>query len=81
MKRSLTFKSLLITASLLSLFAFAFVNLRPNSMVAQPFSKIETTQSLVESEETSNSREIPVPNVSVLGRVWEIAQRFLDRAN
>ena len=33
MKRSLTFKSLLITASLLSLFAFAFVNLRPNSMV------------------------------------------------
>ena len=81
MKRSLTFKSLLITASLLSLFAFAFVNLRPNSMVAQSFSKIETVQNQVESKEASDSREIPVPNVSVLGRVWEIAQRFLDRSN
>lgn len=81
MKRSLTFKSLLITASLISLFAFAFVNLRPNSMVAQSFSKIETVQNRVESKEASDSREIPVPNVSVLGRVWEIAQRFLDRSN
>jgi len=81
MKRSLTFKSLLISASLLSLFAFAFVNLRTNSTLAQPFSKIEMAQSQVESEEANESGKITVPDVSVLGRVWEIAQRLLDRAN
>jgi len=81
MKRSLTFKSLLITASLLSVFAFAFVNFRTNKTLAQPFSKIEMAQNQVEGEDGSEAREIPVPDVSVLGRVWEIAQRFLNKAN
>lgn len=81
MKRSLTFKSLLTTVSLLSLFAFAFVNFRTNSTSAQPFSKIEMAQNQVENEEASGSGKISVPDVSVLGRVWEIAQRLLDRAN
>gem|GEM_PF-913464 len=81
MKREHTFKTLLVTASLLSLFAFAFVNLRTNSTLTQPFSKIEIAQNQVEDEAAGGSDKIPVPDVSVLGRVWEIAQRFLDRAN
>ncbi|MFN0034457.1 MAG: hypothetical protein ACKVUS_05270 [Saprospiraceae bacterium] len=81
MKRKHTFKSLLITASLLSLFAFAFVNLHANSALKGSVSKIERTQHEVESEEAGETREIPVPDVTVLGRLWEIAQRLLDRAN
>ncbi len=81
MKQSITFKSLLITASFLSLFAFAYVNLRPHSNLAQPFSKMAMAQNQVEGEDRGETREIPVPDVSVLGRVWEIAQRFLDKAN
>lgn len=81
MKRKHTFKSVLITASLLSFFAFAFVNLRANATLDQPFSKIERVQNQVESEEAGESRKIPVPDVTVLGRLWEIAQRFLEKAN
>ncbi len=81
MKQEHTFKSLLVTASILSLFAFAFVNFRTNSTSVQPFSTIELAQNQVESEDESESTKIPVPDVSVLGRVWELAQRLLDKAN
>ena len=81
MKQSLTFKSLLITVSLISLFAFAFVNLRTSSTLAQPFPKMEMAQNQVVGEDAEESRKIAVPDVSVLGRIWEIAQRFLDKAN
>lgn len=81
MKRELTFKSIFITASFLSLLAFAFVNLQTNSTLTHPFSKIEMEQNHVESEDAGESRDIQVPDVTVLGRVWEIAQRFLEKAN
>lgn len=79
MKREITFKTILITASFLSLLAFAFVNIQTNSVSAQPFSKIELAQEQVQSEAESQNNEIPVPNVTVLGRVWEIAQHLLDK--
>ena len=81
MKREITFKNVLITASFLSLLAFAFVNLSAHSNVTQSFSKVEISHNQVEAEETGESREIKVPNVSVLGRLWDIAQRLMDRAN
>lgn len=81
MKREYTFKSLLATATILSLFAFAFVNFRANTTSTQRFSAIELTQSKVEGEDESESNKFSVPNVSVLGRVWELAQRFLDKTN
>ncbi|MDO8365273.1 MAG: hypothetical protein Q7T20_00660 [Saprospiraceae bacterium] len=81
MKRSLTFKSVLATTSLVSLFAFAFVNIRADSTLTPVYSKMEMTQNQVETEEDADSRKIPVPDVSVIGRVWDIAQRLLDKAN
>ena len=79
MKRELTFKTVLLTASFLSLLAFAFVNFKVNSPTGQAFSKIELAQNQVEADDGTESREIKVPNVSVLGRLWDIAQRLLDR--
>ena len=81
MKQNVTFKSVLITASFLSLLAFAFVNLRPNTTLPHAFTKIEMAQTKVESEESNESREIHVPNVSVLGRLWDIAQRLMYKAH
>ena len=81
MKRNNTLKSLFLAASFLSLFAFAFVNLRANTSIAQSFSGIEMVQGQVDSEEVTDADKLPVPDVSVLSRVWEIAQRLLDRAN
>ena len=81
MKQKFTFKSLLLTASVISFFAFAFVNLRTNASLIPPFSTIEMSQNQVESEETAESNKIPVPDVSVLGRIWGIAERLLSKAN
>lgn len=81
MKQERTFKSVLITASLLSLFAFAFVNFRSNSTLSQSYSSLKMTQNQVEREEAGEASKIAVPDVSVLGRVWGIAQRFLEKAN
>jgi len=77
MKREHSLKSLLVIASFLSLFAFAFVNIKANSTLAQPFSKIEIGQNQVESEDANKSGKLSVPDLSVLGRIWEIAHRFL----
>jgi len=79
MKREHTFKSVLVIASFLSLFAFAFVNIKANTTLAQPFSKIELSQNQLESEDAD--RKISVPDLSVLGRVWEIAHHFLGARN
>lgn len=81
MKREFTFKSLLIVASFLSLFAFAFVNLHANSVEAQSFTKIGVVNTQVESEEAEEAQKMAVPDVTVLGRLWEIAQRFMERTN
>jgi hypothetical protein len=81
MKREQTFKSILVIASFLSLFAFAFVNIKASTSLTQSFSKIELSQNQVESEDTDENRSVSVPDLSVLGRVWEIAHRFLGARN
>ena len=79
MKRKDTFKSLLLAACLLSLCAFAFVNTQTHSSIARSFDRLEVVNSEVQCEEERESGNLSVPDVSVLGRVWEIAQRFLQR--
>ena len=74
MKRSITFKSILIGATVFSLFAFSFVNFRTNATDSQSFAKVELSQNQLDSEEAAESRKIAMPDLSVLGRVWEIAQ-------
>ncbi|MBK6994253.1 MAG: hypothetical protein IPH31_04770 [Lewinellaceae bacterium] len=45
-------------------------------MSAQSFSKMEMAQNQVEGDDVDESDKLPVPDVSVLGRVWEIAAVF-----
>lgn len=82
MKRTYTLKTILVCASLLSLSAFAFVNLSTNNTsLTQPFPTFSSTQNKVEEEAVEESRELPVPNVTVLGRVYGIARKILDKTN
>jgi hypothetical protein len=81
MKRTTTFKTILLCSSIFSICAFAFVNLRSNAGISSPLSSLSIAQGQLESEEAEESREISVPDVSVIGRVYGIAKRLLDRSN
>lgn len=81
MKRNHTSKSLLLAACIVSLCAFAFVNAQTSNPIANSFNQLELVKSKVECEDTTESSDLSVPDVTVLGRVWEIAQHFLQRAH
>ena len=81
MKQKPTFKSILLAASLFSLLAFAFVNLHAGLSVGRSFTQPELVQTQLAEEDNATEREVAVPDVTVLGRLWEISQRILDRKN
>jgi len=81
MKRNITSKSLLLAACIVSLCAFAFVNSQSSHPLANSFDNLELVKSKVECEEEGESRDLPVPDVTVLGRVWDIAEQLLQRRN
>ena len=71
---------MLVVASIFSLFAFVYVNAQSNFGIQKPSLQTTFVQTeIVEDEE--NEREIAVPDVTVLGRLWEIAQKLIDRKN
>lgn len=81
MKQKPTFKSILLVASLFSLFAFAFVNLHAGFSVGRSINQPELVQTQLAEEDDATEREVAVPDVTILGRLWEISQRILDRKN
>ncbi len=80
MKQKPTFKSLLVVASLISLSAFVFVNVHSSFAVTKPIFNATFVQSQVEEPE-DNEAAIAVPDVTVLGRLFEIAQKVIERKN
>lgn len=81
MKQKPTFKSILLVASLFSLFAFAFVNVHAGLSVGRSFVQPELVQTQLSEDEQAEEREVAVPDVTILGRLWEISQKILDRKN
>jgi hypothetical protein len=80
MKREITFKSLLLSATLLSLLAFTFVNAQSNGCSNGAFAPMGFAKSTVEDKEACDeARDMNVPDVTVLGRLWDIAHRLLDK--
>jgi hypothetical protein len=80
MKQKPTFKSLLVVACILSFSAFVFVNVHSNFAVQKPAISAGFVPSQVE-EEDHETQSIAVPDVTVLGRLWSIAQKLLDSKN
>lgn len=80
MKREITFKSLFLSAALLSLLAFTFVNVRSNDCANNSFVSFGIAQSNIEDRETcDDTRDMQMPDVTVLGRLWDIAQRLMEK--
>jgi len=71
-------KSLFLTIAIFSLFAFIAVNLHASMTApAQSNLKKELLQTKVEDEAEQEDRNLAIPDVTVLGRLFELAQRLL----
>lgn len=81
MKQKPTFKSLLVVASIFSLSAFAIVNLHATLGVDKPVINAGFVPTHIEEDEDDNERVMTVPDVTILGRLWEIAQKLIDQKN
>jgi len=80
MKQKRTLKSLLVIASIFSLFAFLFVNIdakfgsKGKSLVKSEFAQTQL-------EEDAEEGKIAVPGFTMLGRLWDVAQKLIVRKN
>lgn len=73
-------KSLLLSVVVLSFLAFVAVNLHANlSGSSRSVTQTEMLKQKVEDvAERENDRDLSLPDVTVLGRLFELAQRFLS---
>jgi hypothetical protein len=77
MKQKLLRKYLIAAVIALSLFSFAYVNLdAAYACQSSCDQKIMPTQPVLIEEEEDQARKIPVPDVTIIGRVLDIVQRY-----
>lgn len=82
MKRNLLPKSHLLTAAIFSLSAFVFVNLHASlSAPQQVCTQAQIEQPQVKECDDTATRETPLPDVTAISRLIELAQKFLPVAN
>lgn len=82
MKQKSLPKSFFLIAVVFSLAAFVFVNVHASLTIPQHLctqTKMEQTQ-LKECQDT-DTQEMKIPDVTVLGRLLKLAQKFLTIAN
>ncbi len=81
MKQKRTLKTLLVAASIFSFFAFLFVNLHASlGAKEKSMAKPEFVQTQI-AEEDEESGKIAVPDFTMLGRLWDVAHKLIDRKN
>jgi len=77
MRHKLLPKYLLAAVLALSLFSFAYVNLHAAYACRSGNNQhVKTQQSVLIEEEDNQSSKIPVPDVTIIGRVLDIVQRY-----
>ncbi|MBK8967473.1 MAG: hypothetical protein R3D58_05685 [Saprospiraceae bacterium] len=80
MKQKLLSKYLLAAILAMSLFSFAYVNLHAAYAGKSTCDQsAKTTQSVLIEEEDSRASKIPVPDVTIIGRVLDIVQRYTSK--
>lgn len=81
MKRKSLPKSLFLIATVFSLTAFLFVNVHANLTIPhQVCTQSNMEQPQVKDCDDTESQDVKIPDVTVLGRVVELAQKFLPVA-
>lgn len=82
MKRQSLLKSFFLFASVFSLTAFIFVNVHANLTIPQEgCTKTTMEQPQVKECDDTEDQDVKIPDVTVLGRLLELAQKFLPVAN
>ncbi len=83
MKRKSLPKSLFLIAAVFSLTAFLFVNVHANLTIPQQQVCTQTglEQPQVKECNDTDEQEVKLPDVSILGRVLELALKFIPVAN
>ncbi len=80
MKRKQLPKSPFLLIAVFSLSSFVFVNLHASFSNIGVCDKAKQEQSKLEECENGKSREIPLPDVTALGRILALAQKLLEVA-
>ena len=82
MKRKPLPKSLFLFVAIFSLTAFIFVNVHANlTMSNQTCMQTMMEQPQVHDRDETEDRDVKIPDVTVLSRLLELAQKFLPVAN
>jgi hypothetical protein len=83
MKRKILPKSLLLTAVVFSLFSFVFVNLHAHLVAPQAVCTKPTLEQpqVKECDDDTDTQDIKVPDVAVIGRVFELVQKIISVTN
>ncbi|MBK7936948.1 MAG: hypothetical protein IPJ82_07540 [Lewinellaceae bacterium] len=81
MKRKQLPKSLFLLIAVFSISSFLFVNVHANVANAGLCCATKLEQPKMEESENGKARELPVPDMTVLGRLLELAQKFIDVAS
>ena len=82
MKRKSLPKSLFLIAAVFSLTAFIFVNVHANlTVVQQGCTQTKMEQPQVKECDDTEDQDVKIPDVTVLSRLFELAQKFLPVAN
>ncbi len=81
MKQKRLPKSLLPFVAVVSMTAFLFVNVHSGNSTQNVLSASEIAPAQVEHEEDEKAYEVKVPDISLLGRVLDIAQKLLPVAH
>ncbi len=77
MKRKFLPKSFFFAVTFFSLFAFFFVNVNVASTICQA-SNTSLIQTAVQEVENQNTTTIQVPDITLVGRLMEVAQRYFE---
>ncbi len=81
MKRKQLPKSLFLLIAVFSFSSFVFVNLHANRNDENACSQTKLEQPKMEECDNGKSREIPVPDVTMLGRLLDLAQKLIEVAS
>ena len=82
MKRKSLPKSLFLIAAVFSLTAFLFCNVHANLTIPQQVcTQAGLEQAQVKECNDTDEQEVKLPDVSILGRVLELALKFIPVAN
>ncbi|MCB0529939.1 MAG: hypothetical protein H6565_06455 [Lewinellaceae bacterium] len=74
-------KSFFLLIAVFSLFSFLFVNLHSGFAKSQVCPNVKIEQAKMEDSDDSKATNIPIPDITVIERLWRLAQKVVETAS